>query len=683
MDEIQPDIDMEDVDNNGSEENEDDNKKQKNKKEGKKKKNESKAEDEEDGMDRFEFEVEDSVGNFVDEFSVGRNEIPDSSDEDEDPIVLRDRRIRRSRVDRLSIGQLFFNGVEFKEAIIEYALNTGNNVVQGRWEKTKLEFKCGIVGKCKWRVYCSYDEPRQMWVVKTTYRKHSCTPNGRCKILRSPVIARLFMDKLRVNPKFMPKEIQNHIKDHWKIVSSRGQCQSARLLALKLLEKEYEEQFTHIRGYVEEILSTNPGSTAIVETIPNSAGEDVFNRFYVCFEIIRTLWRGSCRPIIGLDGTFLKTAVKGVLLAAVGHDANNQIYPLAWAVGLISSVQKELPKAEHRFCVKHIIENLKNKHPKKDLIKPLIWQLAWSYNKTEFKENLNNVKEYSIDVYNLVMKKQPEMWSRAFFKLGSNCEDVDNNATESFNASITKARAKAMIPMLDTIRRQAMHRMVKRHNKSKNHEGMFTEYVAKILAKEKKDASKCETTPATHGVYEVMLYGNDYSVNTKKRTCTCGKWQISGIPCEHAYGAMIDYDMNVESYVSGFFSTDLWRDNYEQSIHPMRGPRFWMTSTYRLVTAPPEPILPGKKKTNRQKTYPRIKGKHESPQKKTIKETLGRKGRIVRCSSCRETGHNAAGCKQYPKEKSKRQRTTEVVSSSSQVPDTISLTQPSQTTPTW
>jgi len=120
---------MEDVDNNGSEENEDDNKRKRNKREGKKKKNKSKAEDVEDVIDRFEFEVEDSVGNFVDEFSVGRNEIPDSSDEDEDPIVLRDRRIRRNIVDRLSIGQLFFNGVEFKEAVIEYALNTGNNIV--------------------------------------------------------------------------------------------------------------------------------------------------------------------------------------------------------------------------------------------------------------------------------------------------------------------------------------------------------------------------------------------------------------------------------------------------------------------------------------------------------------------------------------------------------------------------
>lgn len=331
MVEIQPD-DMEDFDTYYSEENEYDDKKNKKQREGTKRKNDSEAEDDEDGMDRFEFEVETSIGNFIDELSVGRNEIPDSSDEEEDPIVLRDRRIRRSRVDRLYIGQSFFNGVEFKEAVIEYALNTGNNVVQGRWEKTKLEFKCGIVGKCKWRVYCSYDEMKQMWVVKTTYRKHSCTPNGRCRLLRSPVIARLFMDKLRVNPEFMPLQIQNHIKDQWKLVSSRGQCQSARLLALKLLEKEYEEQFVHIRGYVEEIMITNPGSTAIVETNPNSANEDVFSRFYVCFEIIRTLWRGSCRPIIGLDGTFLKRAVKGVLLAAVGHDANNQIYPLAWAV---------------------------------------------------------------------------------------------------------------------------------------------------------------------------------------------------------------------------------------------------------------------------------------------------------------------------------------------------------------
>lgn len=53
---------------------------------------------------------------------------------------------------------------------------------------------------------------------------------------------------------------------------------------------------------------------------------------FMCFEILRSYLRGACRPIIGVDGTFLKVAVKWYILAAVGHNANNQIYPLAWSV---------------------------------------------------------------------------------------------------------------------------------------------------------------------------------------------------------------------------------------------------------------------------------------------------------------------------------------------------------------
>ena len=33
-----------------------------------------------------------------------------------------------------------------------------------------------------------------------------------------------------------------------------------------------------------------------------------------------------------VDGCFLKGPMKGELLSAVGRDANNQIYPIAWAV---------------------------------------------------------------------------------------------------------------------------------------------------------------------------------------------------------------------------------------------------------------------------------------------------------------------------------------------------------------
>ena len=57
-----------------------------------------------------------------------------------------------------------------------------------------------------------------------------------------------------------------------------------------------------------------------------------FYRLYVCFEALKTSWRQSCRPIIGLDDAFMKWDIKGQMLAAVGRDGDNRIFPIAWAV---------------------------------------------------------------------------------------------------------------------------------------------------------------------------------------------------------------------------------------------------------------------------------------------------------------------------------------------------------------
>lgn len=119
-------------------------------------------------------------------------------------------------------------------------------------------------------------------------------------------------------------------------------------------------------------------------------------------------------------------------------------------------------------------------------------------------------------------------------------------------------------------------------------------------------------------MFEVRLSENTYDVNTTRMTCTCGKWQITGIPCEHAHGAMIDANLDVEKYISEFFSTSIWRMSYSDSIKMVRGPRFWMKKgLYRLVVEPPEPILPRRKKKKKQKKFPRIKGRHKSLRRKT------------------------------------------------------------------
>ena len=95
--------------------------------------------------------------------------------------------------------------------------------------------------------------------------------------------------------------------------------------------------------------------------------------------------------------------------------------------GLISAVQHELPKIEHRMCVRHIYGNLKKKHGSKSDMKPYIWRLAWSYNEAEYQQNLDRIFNYDVGVYDDVQKTNPKSWCRAFYRLGPYCEDVENN----------------------------------------------------------------------------------------------------------------------------------------------------------------------------------------------------------------------------------------------------------------
>ena len=53
---------------------------------------------------------------------------------------------------------------------------------------------------------------------------------------------------------------------------------------------------------------------------------------FIYFDSLRKCWKSGCRPIIGLDGCFLKGVCKRQLLATVGLDGDDQMLPIAWAV---------------------------------------------------------------------------------------------------------------------------------------------------------------------------------------------------------------------------------------------------------------------------------------------------------------------------------------------------------------
>ena len=58
-----------------------------------------------------------------------------------------------------------------------------------------------------------------------------------------------------------------------------------------------------------------------------------------------------------------------------------------------------------------------------------------------------------------VTRLDPKHWSRAWFRLGSNCDSVDNNICESYNKWNKDARFLPIISMLEAIRQKVTARI--------------------------------------------------------------------------------------------------------------------------------------------------------------------------------------------------------------------------------
>ncbi|RYR22472.1 hypothetical protein Ahy_B03g067766 [Arachis hypogaea] len=91
-------------------------------------------------------------------------------------------------------------------------------------------------------------------------------------------------------------------------------------------------QYAKLKDYAETLLKTNPGSTVQICVEPQPNGEVIFDKMYVCLHGYNMGFKAGCRPLIGLDGAFLKTQFEGQILAAVAQDANHHIYVIAWAI---------------------------------------------------------------------------------------------------------------------------------------------------------------------------------------------------------------------------------------------------------------------------------------------------------------------------------------------------------------
>ncbi|KAJ9553710.1 hypothetical protein OSB04_017755 [Centaurea solstitialis] len=320
--------------------------------------------------------------------------------------------------------------------------------------------------------------------------------------------------------------------------------------------------------------------------------------------------------------------------------------------GLLEAVSERIPAAEHRQCARHIYANFKKKF-KGEHFRKLFWAAAGSTIRERFEHQMKEISVLEPLAYAHLMEKDPKSWCKAFFQVDRCCDAYENGISESFNAVIEEARKRPVITMLEEIRIYVMTRMYDMHTKGHGWNLEICPFVRVKLENLKKQQRYWVVLPCGFQQFEARLGNDVYAVDLSNKTCGCRAWQLTGIPCVHGMAAISNLNGNAEDYVAPWLSTDMFLKSYKYNIRPVNGSDMWPEVDYTKPLPPKQRRLPGR---------PTVKRKRDPSEMDLMGKTrIPKTGAVLKCSLCKEKGHNKTTCWKNKKEKSKTHQGSTIV----------------------
>lgn len=208
---------------------------------------------------------------------------------------------------------------------------------------------------------------------------------------------------------------------------------------------------------------------------------------------VDAVWRENWKHIpciLFIDATFLENNIKGALLVVMGMNGNKKQTPLgihycqtesanSWRnflenllsvnsdwldtnqpltifsdrlVGFDTVISEILPNCEHKMCLFHINQNIKQKYKIKKELSNLIYNTDKSLTVEQFLSNSTALKNSNEDVYNYLMQIPLENWVLCYSNY-PNMLYITTSPVESFNKVILKERKKSLVDLLMGIRK--------------------------------------------------------------------------------------------------------------------------------------------------------------------------------------------------------------------------------------
>ncbi|CAL9025821.1 unnamed protein product, partial [Prunus brigantina] len=381
------------------------------------------------------------------------------------------------------VGQVYETKEDIKTKLGIDAMKKNYEFKVKRSNKERFEVSC-VDDRCMWKLRASKVRKSSYVMVKKYFTKHSCSLDAIHRHHRqtsSSLIGQFIKSKYDgVSRVHRPHDIMEDMRKDMGVSISYVKAWRAREHALELVRGSPEESYAILPSYCAMLEAKNPGTITHIETDSNNHFMYFFMSLGPCIRGFRTV----IRPVIALDGTFLKGKYRGTLFVATCKDGNNQIYPIAFGVGdsendaswnwfltklrgaigdindlvFISdrheSIRKAIstifPDAHHGACIFHISQNLKN-HFKHERAHSLYFRAAKAYLVHEFDRLMVQIFNIDSKVGDYLNAAGYEKWARAHFN-GKRYNLMTTNIAECFNSITRDARKLPITNFMEYLR---------------------------------------------------------------------------------------------------------------------------------------------------------------------------------------------------------------------------------------
>jgi hypothetical protein len=243
----------------------------------------------------------------------------------------------------------------------------------------------------------------------------------------------------------------------------------------------------------------------------------------------------------------------------------------------MSVFEEMFESIEYRICLRHLYANFKKKFGGGTLIRNLMTGAAKAIYYQAWKAKTDELKKVDRGAWEWLMLGPTKCWCKHAFSYYPKCDVLTNNLTESFNATILVARDKPLLCMCEWIRKYLMNRMAIATSKLDmwQHNIMFMP--RKRLYKEVFMAGQLTLNWSIADEWQVTHhYGeHQFIVDTAKRTCPCGFWELIGIPCRQVVAALSYRKKNPKDFVDQCYSRAKYQQCYGFGVSPINGMDMW------------------------------------------------------------------------------------------------------------